>query len=297
MATMHGMENFAKLGLVSRRELVKKLEPNLVDYRVQDGSLIAVHRGVYRFRGSPESWESRALALTMYGGPRSAISHYGAAYLHGLEGFKEPTSLDLLVPIDVQIKPHGATVHRTREHLQIYKIDKMIPTTTMARTLIDLCEHLTDLQLEIALNSAWRMTRTIAPWLCKCIDKLHRTDWRGLDRLITMLKRMNDGGLDSGLEVKAERDIARADLPPPVRRLIIRDEHQRYVIRADLGWVEQRVVVHVDGYAFHQSERAMVRDARQRSQLSLMGWTQIIVMSKTMGDGVWLQQLRRALGR
>lgn len=49
--------------------------------------------------------------------------------------------------------------------------------------------------------------------------------------------------------------------------------------------------------SFHTPELAMMRDAKQRSQLSMMKWTQIFVMWRTMGDGVWLQQLRKALGR
>ena len=298
MATMHGMELLAKLGMISRHDVLEKRnQPNLVDYRVQDGSLIKVYPGVYRFRGAPDSWESRAFAATLYGGAGSAVSHFAAAFLHGLEGFKQPTTLDLLVPHGVQIRPPGVHVHRTREPFQIYLCNGIIPTTSMARTLVDLAPRISELQLEIALNSAWRKQRTIAAWLRWYFGTLKRNDWRKLEPLIEMVRRLDGGGLDSGLEVYATRQIADDNLPAPERGVIIRDDHGKYVIKADLAWLEARVVGHVDGFAYHSPERAMVRDAMQRSELSLLKWTQIIIMARTIRQGLWLQQLRRALGR
>lgn len=296
---MHGMEQLATLGLISREAAVKKvIDPNLVDYRVQDGSLVKVYRGVYRFRGAPDSWHSRALAATLYAGKGSAISHFAAAYLHGLEGFKEPKALDLLVPANVQIRPPGVRVHRTREPFQIYRCDDVIPATSMARTLVDLAPHVTELQLEIALSSAWRKQRTMARWLLTYFNTLKRNDWTKLKPLIQMVHQLDDrGGLDSALEVKTTRKIASVDLPAPTRGLVILDNFGKHLIKADLGWKDRMVVAHVDGFAFHRPELAMVRDARQRSELALLGWTQIIVMHRSFEEGIWLEQLRRALRR
>jgi hypothetical protein len=67
------------------------------------------------------------------------------------------------------------------------------------------------------------------------------------------------------------------------------------VIRGDLGWKEWKTVVHCDSVAFHGTEQAMVRDAFQRSELSLLKWTQITVMKRTLKHGIWRSQLERAL--
>jgi hypothetical protein len=296
MGTMHGMEQHAQLGLISRADMIaRNIKSALVSSRLRDGSLVPIYRGVYRFRGAPDSFQQRALALAMYGGPGCAISHFAAAFLHGLQGMEQPNTLDLLVPASVQIKPRGARVHRTREPFQIYKIDDLIPTTSLARTLIDLSEHLDLPKLEKVLNSGWRMKPTIGPWLRSELQKLKRTNKRGLDLLIPMVHRLDGGGLDSDLEVDAERMIRDAGLPEPERRVIICDQKGKYVIRADLTWRSAKVVAHLDSYLYHQSEFAMARDAQQRSDLALLGWTQIIVVDKTLKEGRWLEQLKRAL--
>ena len=295
MGTMHGMETLARLGLISRVAAIKKLnKPDLVDNKVRDGSLVPIHAGVYRFRGAAESWQTRALALTLYAGEGSAISHGAAAYLHDLDGFKEPKIIDLLVPAKVQIKPPGALVHRTRESFQIYAVDGVIPTTSLARTLIDLAEKTSPTELEIALNSAWRKNRSIANWIKNEAAKLKRTKPRGLDTLLNMVSRLDDAGLDSGLEVKVLRALIRTNLPTAKKRHIVKEEDGTYVMRLDFAWPDQKVALHVDS-SFHQTELAMVRDADQRSRLSVLNWTQVVVMSRTMGDRRWLAQLRTAL--
>ena len=295
MGTMHGMETLAQLGLISRAIAIKKLnKPDLVDNKVRDGSLVPVHAGVYRFRGAAESWQTRALALTLYAGEGSAVSHGAAAYLHGLDGFKEPKIIDLLVPARVQIKPPGALVHRTRESFQIYAVDEVIPTTSLARTLIDLAEKSPPTELEIALNSAWRKNRSIANWIRSEAAKLTRTRSRGLDTLMKMVNRLDRAGLDSGLEVQVLRALIRTNLPAATKRHIVKEEDGTYIMRLDFAWPEQKVALHVDS-SFHLNERAMSRDADQRSRLSVLKWTQVVVMSRTMGDGRWLAQLQSAL--
>lgn len=299
MATMHGMEQYARLGLISREEaLGKQIKKSALDFRLVDGSLIPMYRGIYRFRGAPESWKTRALGLTMYAGKGSAISHQSAAYLHGLDGFdEEPSTHDLLLPIRLKASPPGARVHRTREGFQIFNVDGLIPTTSVARTLVDLAAVVSPLELETALNSARRGRPTMGRWLKHTIAKLKRTNWRGVDLLREMVERMLSNRLDSAFEVEVSRKLQEARLPPFETQFVVRDRFGNYVMRVDFCWKDHLVVLHVDGYAFHSSERAMARDARQRSQLSLLDWTQITVMPKTLADGLWLEQLREALSR
>jgi hypothetical protein len=211
---------------------------------------------------------------------------------------REPTTIDLLTPLSVHVRPSGAHVHRTREPFQIFRVNDLIPTTTIARTLIDLSSLLPSRDLEIALNSAWRKVRTVASWLPHEIGKLHRTKNRqGIETLLAMVNRMHGRGLDSTLEVDALRILEKTDLPPPVRGLIIRDEQGDYVIRGDLGWEREKTVLHCDSVAFHSTERAMVRDAAQRSKLSLLNWTQIVVLKRMLNESTWVDQLRQALSR
>lgn len=296
--SMDEIRKHAQLGIVSRHELLEKhkYDPEALKRRIRSRSLVKVQRGVYRIRDAPDSFETRAFALTKYAQEGSAISHFAAAHLHGLDGFKEPSIIDLLVPIDVQVHPKGAKVHRTREPFQIYKLKGLIPITSLARTLVDLSEHLDPKQLEKALNAAWRIKRTIGPWLRKYLASLPRKDWKGRTVLARMVERLGVRGMDSGLEVDVLHMIEEAGLPTPARQFIVRDKQNNYVIRGDVGWVDECVILHIDS-RFHATEEAMARDAKQRSTLTDLEWTQIFVTRRTIKDRLWIEQIKRALAK
>lgn len=295
MAFMDDVEKFGQRGLVTRQKLIdERFKSEAIDYRVWDHSLIPVQRGIYRFRGVPDSFEIRARAACLYTGDECALSHRAAAYLHGLDGFPEPKQLEMLVPAHLRLKPSGVLVHSTEEPFQWVE-ENGIRRTALARTVIDLADQLTMDELEKVLNDAWRRRNTICPWLRQEIAKLKREEWKGLDRLCQLLSRMDNRGLDSDLELEVLKRIERAGFPKPTKGLVILDDLGRYVIRGDLGWNEWKTVVHCDSRAWHGTEQAMMRDAFQRSELSLLKWTQITVMKRTLDDGIWIKQLERAL--
>jgi hypothetical protein len=231
----------------------------------------------------------------MYMGEGSAVSHRSAAYLHGLEGFTQPNMIELLVPASIRKLAAGVVMHRTFESFQTIECGG-IKTTSLARTVLDLADFLSMDETEKVLNAAWRMNRrTMIPWLHQELAKLKRKEWSGLDRVSQLLRRMEGRGLDSDLELEVLREIERAGLPRPTKGLVILDDQERYVIRGDLGWDKWKVVLHCDSVAWHGTEEAMVRDAAQRSELSLLEWTQIIVMKRSLKDRTWLARLDRAL--
>jgi len=292
---MDEIEKFAEQGLVTRKKLIdERIDSDAIDYRVRVKSLIALHRGVYRFRGVPDSFELRARAACLYTGEEGAISHAAAAHLHGIEDFNEPKSLEMLVPSHLQMKPSGVLIHSTDEPFQSIKRDG-IRYTSLPRTLIDIADQLSMDEVEKALNAVWRRQRNIGPWLRQEIAKLRRKEWGGLDRVSQLLGRMDGRGLDSDLELEVLKEIERAGLPKPTKGLVILDGLGRYVIRGDLGWDKWKTVLHCDSVAFHGTEQAMVRDAFQRTELSLLKWTQITVLKRTLKSRIWLAQLDRAL--
>jgi hypothetical protein len=296
VAFMDDIAKHARLGVVSRKKLIEeKFNADQLAYRVYDGSLIPVQRGIYRFRGVPQTWDMDALAAQMYVGEGSAVSHNSAAYLHGLEGFAQPKMIELLVPSGVEKLPSGVVLHRTFESFQTTE-RRGITTTSLARTVLDLADYLSMDETERVLNAAWRMNkRRMIPWLQQEIAKLKRKDWSGLDRVSQLVRRMGDRGLDSELELEVLKEIQRAGLPEPTKGLVILDDDDRYVIRGDLGWKEWKTVLHCDSVAWHGTEEAMLRDAAQRSELSVLKWKQITVMKRTLKDRAWLGQLDRAL--
>lgn len=292
---MNQIVTLAELGVVTREKLIaNQVDADAIAYRAREGSLIAVQRGVYRLRGAPDSFEARALAACLYAGEEAAVSHRAAAYLHRLEGYTEPENVEVLLPARVKARLSGVLVHRTLEPFQSVSLQG-IRTTSLPRTLIDLADQLSFDELEKVLNAAWRTNRNIIPWLKQEIAKLKRKKWSGLDKVSQLVRRMDGRGLDSDLELEVLKEIERRALPKPTKGLVILDGQGRYVIRGDLGWEKWKTVLHCDSVTWHGTEQAMVRDAFQRSELSLLKWTQISVMKRTLEDGVWLRQLERAL--
>src|SRR3954471_22844063 len=57
--------------------------------RQRRGTVEALHRGVYRFRGGAPSWEQAAFAAVRFHGPGAALSCRAAARLWDLPGFAD----------------------------------------------------------------------------------------------------------------------------------------------------------------------------------------------------------------
>lgn len=301
MATMFGLEVLARrqYGLIGRRQALEAgVTESALDWRVADGSLEAIYRGVYRFRGAAPSWEQEALALAMWGGGGCAISHHAAAYLHGLDGFVKPFVTDLTVPHGRKmVEPAQTRVHRSRPPFRPFRKSGGIPVTPLARTLIDLAGTVSKPDLEQALHAAWRRKKEIGSWIRDSVSKLSLTRQQlgGVPDLMELVVRLSGGGLDSALEVRVTRALVQVGLPAFELRHVVRDAHG-YVIRLDVAWPGQKVALHIDGYAFHFQKHAMVRDAEQRSRLTVLGWRQLTVMADTLKDGRWIERLRQLLG-
>ena len=109
-----------------------------------------------------------------------------------------------------------------------------------------------------------------------------------------MIERMGKRGLDSELELEVLHMIEKEGLPTPERQFTIKDKKGNRVMRGDLGSEAEEIVLHIDS-RFHQSQEAMARDAKQRSTLTDLEWTQLFVTKRTIKDKLWLEQLKRAL--
>jgi hypothetical protein len=80
-------------GVVTRRQLLRAgLTRHEIAQRIADGSLIVVHRGVYRVGHVAPSLESRYVAAVLACGDHAVLSGLAAAHLLGLvRGAPPPT--------------------------------------------------------------------------------------------------------------------------------------------------------------------------------------------------------------
>lgn len=101
--------------------------------------------------------------------------------------------------------------------------------------------------------------------------------------------------LDSALEVRVSRAIEQRGLPRPTAGHSVFDDSKRFVMKVDFAWTEERIALHVDGYAFHQQRERFERDAKQRARLGVAKWWSISVTSRSLEDRDWSTAIQRML--
>ena len=200
-------------------------------------------------------------------GPDAAWSHQTAAFVWGLT-HSPPRQLELLVPRDFAVRPPlGATVRRCRD--LDARVDPLWwPWVTNAEdTLLDLAEVADVDELFALLGRAFQRQRTTERSLAIRLAERSRHPRRTLLREV-----LGDvaGGAESAMEVRYLRDVERAHGLPHGRR-----QHASAPGGAehhDVAYVEQRVLVELDGELGHEGRGARIRDGRRDRRGATTGW-------------------------
>ena len=248
--------------VVTTAELVAAgLGRGAIARRVADGRLRSLHRGVYLVGPLKDAWTD-AMAAALACGPGAAVSHHAAA---AIWGFRPPWHGPIDVTTTRQLRPcRGIRLHRTRR-LEVMTRDR-VPVTTPARTLLDLAAHLDHRSLARAIEEA-RLQRLTTPAELVSLNA-RSSGRRGVKALAAALA---DGHEPSMTRSEAERTFLRlmraARLPTPETNVRIAG------YEVDFLWRAQRLVVEVDGFAFHSSREAFERDRRKDAELQAAGLT------------------------
>ncbi len=259
----------AQHGVVARAQL-RKLGFGVaaIDHRVRAARLHRVHQGVYAVGHSVLTMEGRWMAAVLAAGGEAVLSHASAAAAWEL---RPPSggAIHVTVPGDPgRTRRAGIRLHRsttltpndTRAH-------RGIPITTPVRTIIDLATTLNGRPLEHALDLAEQRGLVDFAELRKAIEA-HPTR-PGSPSLQAMLSRYSAGSTvtRSELEERFLRLCDRHGLPRPHVNTRIEGNE------VDFVWRDARLIVEVDGYAYHRSPRAFEDDRARDVALTVAGWT------------------------
>ena len=244
-------------GVVSRDQLLRAgVSSHLIDYRVTTGRLHVPHRGIYRVGpiAMPLSREMAAvLACGGSGGDAAAvISHRSAGAVHGQRPQAPPT-VELIVPAWSGRRRVGLCVHRMPLAAdEVTRIDG-IPVTTPARTLLDLAAVLPRRDLERSLAVTQRRELATDDQIRGLLER--HAGRTGTRRLGDLLESDTPAPFTrSEPEERLVELIRKAKLPTPETNVVVEG------FEVDCLWRRQRLVVEVDGFAFHSSPRAFERD-------------------------------------
>jgi hypothetical protein len=251
------------------------LSPGDVAYRVANGRLVTIHEGVFAGRPFLDDQRGRWMAATLTA-PESYLSHASSAALHGFwdrrryretvtrPGNGGPRHIDgLFVYRSLTLAGNTTTVDG-------------IPTTTAERAIIEMAPYLDPRSLGRAIREALRVKRTTSAGLSRAVDRHFAR--RGTRRVLLAL------GQYAGVPVARARSGAEIQALIVLRdagRVIARLNHKIAGEEADLSWVDERLIIEIDGGPFHQD---VGEDARKESVWRAAGWCVLRVPSEVVYD-------------
>jgi very-short-patch-repair endonuclease len=265
-------------GLVARSQLLGAgMTPDMVRARVDAKRLRPVQRGVYLV-GPAVAPHLREMAAVLACGEGAVVSHRSAAALWELLPHPGPSaSVDILVPMPDRGRRPGIRAHHT-SRLQESEVTtwNRIPVTTPARTVLDLAGEVQRRELERVVAKTEREGLAAPGEISQLIARHPRRPGVGILRAL-LSGHASPTLTRSHAEERFLALVRKAQLAMPEVNVGVGG------YEVDFLWRPQRLVVEVDGFAFHSSRREFKRDRRRDSILSLKGlrvlritWGQIV---------------------
>jgi very-short-patch-repair endonuclease len=262
-------------GMVSATQLAAAgLGRHAIAHRVATGWLRRRHHGVYLV-GPLETPLTNAMAAVLAYGEAALLSHYPAAVLWGLRPAPAKT-MHVTIPGRDARSRDGIRAHSLR-HLHPHDATRRqgIPVTSPARTLLDLATELPQRDLNRAVDEA---------------RVLHLVTDRSLNEQFKRY-RYHPGTPALRQAIQTEPAFTRSEAERRLLELIraarlttpeTNDRVGQHEV--DFLWREQRLVVEVDGYAFHSSRGAFERDRRRDADLAREGIRVVRVTWRQIAD-------------
>ncbi|HJR86225.1 MAG TPA: DUF559 domain-containing protein [Acidimicrobiia bacterium] len=226
----------------------------------------------YLVAGSPATWK-RAVALAVYASGEGAVaSHATAAHIWSLG--KRPKVIEVTSPLKGRPdRPY--VIHRSTDLIpqNVSEIDG-IPCTTVVRLLVDIGVPWGEGIARRCLDEAVRRRLVTDQAVAR---ELHRVARRGRNGVGPMRSVLADRlGWSSLTESQIESEFLRImkaagiDLPEPQVR--IRKRGGRLIARVDFVFESIKLIVALDGLAYHADPLTFRSDRRQQNDLVLEGY-------------------------
>lgn len=258
-------------GVILRPQLLAiGLGKKAIAYRVRIGRLLVEYDGVYAVGHRALTREGRWRAAVGACGPRAVLSHADAAAHWGL------------------MPPRGRVIHVStpvrsgrdpdRSRIRLHRVGTLrawecafnegIPTTSVARTLLDLAPLLRPRAMEDTIAHANRLGLFDLVAARRCLVEHPRQHGApALRRLLDGLEGVGAADLRSILEVRFVQLCDDHDLPSPQTNVMVAG------FMVDFCWPATKLVVETDGFTYHSTPAAFERDRERDQHLTLAGYT------------------------
>jgi predicted transcriptional regulator of viral defense system len=266
-------------GVVARAQLVAAgLGVDAIDHRLRNRRLLSVHRGVYAVGHKKISGHGWYMAAVLAAGPGAVLSYRSAGDLWGVRRTSR-RRVDVTTPRRVpsrwEIETHYAPLPDDET-----TVIKGIPVTTVPRTLFDLAAVVDRLALERAMEQAEAQRLTDPLTLDDLLQRYPAR--RGTRKLAVALELGRKGITRSKLEERFQALLDEAVLPRPELNAPIELNGRRF--EADCLWRKQRLIVELDGRAWHDTRQAFERDRERDRLLQASGWRVVRITWRQLRD-------------
>jgi very-short-patch-repair endonuclease len=239
------------------------LTKEAVRRRVEAGWLVRLHMGVYAVGHTALTDKSHLIAAVYACGPEALAGYRSAGALWGV--LRSRQRIEVTAPRGCKPKK-GFTVHRSRcIHDEDRALIDNIPVTSLARTLVDLADVLTERQLANAVHEAEVQRLFDLPKIQRVIERLPGR--RGRHKLTRVLNAYRD--VQPFTRSRAERLVLRMcedhGLPTPRANTWIGE------CEVDFHWPDANLVLEFDGGAVHRTTKAFYEDRKRDRRLAAQG--------------------------
>ncbi|WCB96919.1 hypothetical protein DSM104299_05689 [Baekduia alba] len=260
-----------QFGVVTRRQLLDaRLTSKEIAGRVRARRLLRCHPGVYAVGHAVLRREGAWLAAVWASGEGAVLSHGDAAAHWGIAATRGQLihvtrpSTSGRDPDPARIRLHRVGTFRAWEGTLI----DGIPTTTLARTLLDLSPRLRSRAMEDVIAQSLRLDLFDLVAVRRCLAEHPRQHGApALRRLLDELAGTDAADLRSVLEILLFQVCDDHGLPRPAVNARVEG------VLVDFYWPRQRLAVEADSYTYHSMPSAFERDRERDQQLTLAGHT------------------------
>jgi very-short-patch-repair endonuclease len=269
-------------GVIARSQLIALgLSEDAIERRLASGRLHRLYPGVYAVGHMRVPREGRWLAAVLAAGAGAVLSHRSAAALWGIRRYEGRPEITVRRG---QRKRRGVVARRSSLQPDEVTDERGIPTTTVARTLLDLGTVLTDDQLEKAIREAEFLRLFDLTELARLLDRHpRRKGTAAMRRAITSASEARNR-TKSDLEDRFIHLLSKAKLPTPDLNATL--ELDAMTIEADAVWRDRRLIVELDGWGAHGTHGAFERDRERDLALAAAGWTSVRVTWRALDHGI-----------
>jgi Transcriptional regulator, AbiEi antitoxin len=251
-------------GVVSHRQLLELgFSPSAVGRLASCGRLHRVHRGVYAVGHPALTRHGGCMAAILACGDRAVLSHRSAGWLWGLTpGYS--ALVEITVPTRGRQRAGVRVHHAPALDEDDCTVEERLPTTTLARTLLDLAATCPLKRLEGIVERA---------------DRVGMLDLIDIDSTLARSPgRPGSPRLQQALDLYREPIFARAPTERRFLALVLdaglpRPAINTFVagVEVDAYWERERFAVELDGWDTHRTRAAFERDPLRLEELKLVG--------------------------